>query len=34
MFVENAGVLNLIKKIKRKYPKKMKLFLDFHGHSS
>lgn len=31
---EIAAFLNLLKTIKKKYPKSIKMFLDFHGHSS
>jgi hypothetical protein len=34
MFPEVSAIINLIRKLKRKYPKKLKMFLDFHGHSS
>lgn len=31
---EIVGFVNLIKLLRRKYQKKLKFFLDFHGHSS
>ena len=34
LFPENSAVVNLIKSLKKKYPRKVKLFLDLHGHSS
>ncbi len=34
MFPEVASILNFIRKLKKKYPKKLKIFLDLHGHSS
>ncbi len=34
MFPEISSILNYVRKLKKKYPKKVKMFLDFHGHSS
>lgn len=34
MFPELASILNYLRKLKKKYPKKIKMFLDLHGHSS
>jgi hypothetical protein len=34
MFPEIVGILNVIKQIRRMHPKKPKIFLDLHGHSS
>lgn len=28
------AIVNLIKSLRKKYPKKIKMFLDLHGHSS
>ena len=34
LFPETQAVILLIKTLKRKYPRKVKMFLDLHGHSS
>lgn len=34
LYPEISGILNLIKTYRKNYPKKIKLFLDLHGHSS
>jgi hypothetical protein len=31
---EIVAIVNLIKNLRKKYPKKIKMFLDLHGHSS
>lgn len=32
--VEIKGILDLVKKLKKKYGRLLQMFLDFHGHSS
>lgn len=34
ILTENNALLSLIKNIRRAHPKKLKIFIDFHGHSS
>lgn len=34
LFPETQSVISLIKLLKRKFPRKVKMFLDLHGHSS
>ncbi len=34
LFPEIQGIISLVKTLKRKFPRKVKMFLDFHGHSS
>lgn len=34
LFPELSGVITLVKSLKKKYPRKVKMFLDLHGHSS
>lgn len=34
MFPEITAVVTYVRKLKKKYPNKLKMFLDLHGHSS
>lgn len=34
LFPEIQAIVNLLKNLKKKFPRKVKLFLDLHGHSS
>lgn len=34
LFPEINSIVTLVKSLKRKYPRKVKMFLDLHGHSS
>ena len=34
LFPEISNIVSLVKSLKRKYPRKVKMFLDLHGHSS
>lgn len=34
LFPETQSIILLLKNLKRKYPRKVKMFLDLHGHSS
>jgi hypothetical protein len=34
LFPEIQNILSLVKSIKKKYPRKLKMFIDLHGHSS
>jgi len=34
LFPEIQSIISLLKSLKRKYPRKVKMFLDLHGHSS
>ena len=34
LFPEISAIITLVKSLKRKYPRKVKMFLDLHGHSS
>lgn len=34
LFPEIQSIISLVKNLKRKHPRKVKMFLDLHGHSS
>ena len=34
LFPETQSIITLVKNLKKKYPRKVRMFLDLHGHSS
>ena len=34
LFPETQSIISLIKSLRKKYPRKVRMFLDLHGHSS